>query len=107
MIKNPKEENVLIRIHKGNIREQHEEKVSRVIEELLDLLSKYKAKRNLWEFKLKTNDDPREHEFYAIIARLTMIDMMVMDLEHINWLLKETTDVAERDAEVDYPVLHV
>jgi hypothetical protein len=62
--------------------EQLKDKIQIIIEGLLDLISKYKAKRNLWEVKLKKNDDPRRADFYAIIARLCMLDMMVADLDH-------------------------
>ncbi len=99
MIKNPKNENTLISMPQFDDPKHIEEKLSRVINELLDLIGKYKAKRNHWEMNLKSNNDPREHEFYSIIARLTMLDLMVMDLEHLNQLLVETTDFAERDME--------
>ncbi len=100
MIKNPKKENALTCMPKFDNPKHIEEKVSRVLMELLDLIGKYKAKRNYWEMNLKSNNDPREHEFYSIIARLTMLDLMVMDLEHLNQLLMETDEFAERDVEV-------
>ena len=85
-----KESNEIISIHSSNIPEQ---KIPKIIEELIDLLGKYKAKRNLWEVKLKTrsNDDPRKPDLYAIIARLATLDMMVVDLERLVSLLTNMT----------------
>ena len=100
MIKNPKKENVLTSLGKLDNPKHNEEKVTKVITELLDLIGKYKTKRCHWEMILKSHNDPREHEFYAIIARLTMLDLMVMDLEHLNWLLGETTELTEQDEEL-------
>ena len=57
--------------------------ISVLILQLLDLVGKYKVKRNLWEVKLKKYNDPRESNFYAIIARLATLDMMVKDLESL------------------------
>ncbi|MFX0124981.1 MAG: hypothetical protein ACFFAE_15220 [Candidatus Hodarchaeota archaeon] len=73
-------------IHVTDIPEQ---KIPKIIEELMDLLGKYKAKRNLWEVKLKSRsyNDPRKPDLYAIIARLAMLDMMVADLERLMSLL--------------------
>ena len=77
-------------IHSSDIPEQ---KIPKIIEELVDLVGKYKAKRNLWEVKLKTcsYDDPRKPDLYAIIARLAMLDMMVVDLERLMSLLTKIT----------------
>ena len=105
--KDLKDESDVIRIHEFDFPEQLDEKLSRVIEELLDLNGKYKAKRNLWEVKLKANDDPRKPDFYAIMARLTMLDMMVADLEYLIWLLVEMTGGKEIDAETYHPTLQI
>lgn len=77
-----KERSEIISIHSSDIPEQ---KIPKIIEELVDLVGKYKAKRNLWEVKLKTRsyNDPRKPDLYAIIARLAMLDMMVIDLERL------------------------
>ena len=81
-----KESNEIVSIHPSNI---PDEKIPKIIEELMDLVGKYKAKRNLWEVKLKTRsyDDPRKPDLYAIIARLATLDMMVVDLERLMSLL--------------------
>ncbi|MFX1517107.1 MAG: hypothetical protein ACFFC6_12465 [Promethearchaeota archaeon] len=81
-----KESNEIVSIHSSNI---PDEKIPKIIEELMDLVGKYKAKRNLWEVKLKTRsyDDPRKPDLYAIIARLATLDMMVVDLERLMSLL--------------------
>lgn len=76
-------------ILESEIPEQFEEKIQKIMVELLDLISKYKAKRNLWEVKLKENNDPRRVDFYAIIARLSMLDMMVADLDQFKELLSK------------------
>ncbi|MFX0015994.1 MAG: hypothetical protein ACFFB2_15980 [Promethearchaeota archaeon] len=68
-----------------------EQKIPKIIDELVDLVAKYKEKRNLWEVKLKTNDDPRKPDLYAIIARLAMLDLMVIDLERLKRHLIEMT----------------
>ena len=70
--------------------EQLEEKIKMILTELLDLVGKYKAKRCIWELKLKENDDPRRPDFYAILARLGILDMMVADLDHFIHLLSGT-----------------
>ncbi|UCE12192.1 MAG: hypothetical protein JSV04_08290 [Candidatus Heimdallarchaeota archaeon] len=57
--------------------------IPRIIGELVDLVGKYKEKRNLWEAKLKTRDDPRKPDLYAIIARLAMLDIIISDLESL------------------------
>lgn len=75
-----KENGEIISIHTSDTLEQ---KIPIIIGELVDLIGKYKAKRNLWEVKLKTSDDPRKPDLYAIIARLAMLDMMVIDLERL------------------------
>lgn len=67
--------------------EELEEKITLIITELNDLAGKYKAKRCIWEVKLKENDDPRRPDFYAILARLGILDMMVADLDHFIHLL--------------------
>ncbi|MFX0051519.1 MAG: hypothetical protein ACFE8U_09525 [Candidatus Hermodarchaeota archaeon] len=87
--KNLKDERPFLRNLGSEIPEQLKEKITIIIGELLDLRSKYRAKRNLWEVKLKSNDDPRRAEFYAIMARLTTLDMIVSDLEYIDQLLSE------------------
>jgi len=81
-----KDSSEIVSIHSSDIPEQ---KIPKIIEELVDLVGKYKAKRNLWEVKLKTPsyDDPRKPDLYAIIARLAMLDMMVVDLERLMSLL--------------------
>jgi hypothetical protein len=70
-----------------------EQKIPKIVEELVDLVGKYKEKRNLWEVKLKTRpyNDPRKPDFYAVIARLVMLDMMVVDLERLMSLLTNIT----------------
>ncbi|UCG00309.1 MAG: hypothetical protein JSW11_11740 [Candidatus Heimdallarchaeota archaeon] len=85
-----KESSEIVSIHASDIPEQ---KIPKIIEELVDLLGKYKAKRNLWEVKLKTHsyNDPRKPDLYAIIARLAMLDMMVIDLERLMSLLTKMT----------------
>lgn len=70
--------------------EQLEEKINMITTELIDLVGKYKAKRCIWEVKLKENDDPRRPDFYAILARLGVLDMMVADLDHFIHLLSGT-----------------
>jgi len=70
-----------------DVPEQFKKRIYKILEELLDLLGVYKAKRNLWEVKLKANDDPGRPEFYTIIARLSMFDMMIVDLESLIQLL--------------------
>ncbi|MFX0183094.1 MAG: hypothetical protein ACFE95_08450 [Candidatus Hodarchaeota archaeon] len=72
--------------------EKFKGKISIFLKELIDQISKYKAKRNLWEKKLKKNDDPRRPDFYAIMARLTMLDLIVADLDYLIRLLSEITD---------------
>ena len=67
--------------------EQLEEKFNKFITELIDLAGKYKEKRCIWEVKLKENDDPRRPDFYAILARLGILDMMVADLDYFIHLL--------------------
>ncbi|MHA2294185.1 MAG: hypothetical protein ACXACK_18650 [Candidatus Hodarchaeales archaeon] len=84
-----KDERLSIRILESEIPEHVKDKIQIIFEELLDLRSKYKAKRNLWEVKLKSNDDPRRVEFYSIMARLTTLDRIVADLEHFSQLLSE------------------
>ncbi len=84
-----KDERLSIRILESEIPEQLKDKIQIIIEELFDLRSKYKAKRNIWEVKLKGNNDPRRVEFYTIMARLTMLDLIVADLEHFSQLLSE------------------
>jgi hypothetical protein len=79
----------LIQIFESDIPEQFKENIAMGIEELLDLIGKYKAKRNLWEVKLRDNHDPSRPEFYAILARLSVFDMMVADLQCLNGLLAE------------------
>ena len=81
-----KDSSEIVSIHSSDIPEQ---KIPKIIEELVDLVGKYKAKRNLWEVKLKTRsyDDPRKPDLYAIIARLATLDMMVVDLERLMSLL--------------------
>ncbi|MFX0183736.1 MAG: hypothetical protein ACFE95_11690 [Candidatus Hodarchaeota archaeon] len=88
-INDRKIERLSIRILESEIPEQLKEKIQTIIEELLDLRSKYRAKRNIWEVKLKSNNDPRRPEFYSIMARLTTLDMIVSDLEYIDQLLSE------------------
>ncbi|MFW9904442.1 MAG: hypothetical protein ACFFFH_08930 [Candidatus Thorarchaeota archaeon] len=83
-----KKSSEIINIHSPDIPEQ---KIPKIIEELMDLLGKYKAKRNLWEVKLKSFNDPRKPDLYAIIARLAMLDMMVLDLEKLLNLLTNLT----------------
>ncbi|MFX0173721.1 MAG: hypothetical protein ACFE9L_17705 [Candidatus Hodarchaeota archaeon] len=87
--KDLKDKHLPLRILESEIPEQLIEKITIIIEKLLDLRSKYRAKRNLWEVKLKSNDDPRRAEFYAIMARLTTLDMIVSDLEFIDQILSE------------------
>ncbi|MFX0125995.1 MAG: hypothetical protein ACFFAE_20410 [Candidatus Hodarchaeota archaeon] len=86
---NVKEEQLTFRILESEIPEQLKDKIQIIKEELLDLIGKYKAKRNLWEVKLKGNDDPRRGEFYGIIARLSTLDIIVADLEYLNQFLSE------------------
>ncbi|MFW9903502.1 MAG: hypothetical protein ACFFFH_04155 [Candidatus Thorarchaeota archaeon] len=88
-INDVKEKPPLFRILESEIPEQFKEKIQIITDELLDLIGKYKAKRNLWEVKLKANDDPRRAEFYGIMARLTTLDIIVTDLEDLNQLLSE------------------
>jgi hypothetical protein len=85
-----KESNEIVSIHSSDIPEQ---KIPKIIEELVDLVGKYKAKRNLWEVKLKTRsyNDPTKPDLYAIIARLATLDMMVIDLERLMDLLTNMT----------------
>ncbi|MHA2226470.1 MAG: hypothetical protein ACXAC8_14770 [Candidatus Hodarchaeales archaeon] len=83
-----KEESVSISTLESKIQKQIEDKISMLKEEIQDLIGDYKAKRNLWEVKLKSNDDPRRPEFYAIMARLTMLDIIVADLEYFNQLFQ-------------------
>ncbi|MHA1967839.1 MAG: hypothetical protein ACW964_08560 [Candidatus Hodarchaeales archaeon] len=85
-IKEEKEKSRKISIHSFDISEQ---KIPRIIEELMDLVGKYKAKRSDWEVKLKIADDPRKPDLYAIIARLAILDMMVIDLERLIQLIVE------------------
>jgi len=89
-INDVKEEQISFSILESEIPEQLKDKIQIIKEELLDLIGKYKAKRNLWEVKLKTNCDPRRVEFYGIMARLTTLDIIVADLEHLNQFLSET-----------------
>lgn len=91
-IKDQKDKYGLISILELDNPEKFKEKIDMFLEELLDQISKYKAKRNLWEVKLKGNDDPRKPDFYAIIARLAMLDLIVTDLEYLIRLLSEMTD---------------
>jgi hypothetical protein len=84
-----KDELLPIRILESEIPEQLKDKIQIIIEELLDLRSRYKAKRNLWEVKLKANNDPRRVEFYAIMARLTTLDIIIADLERFSQFLSE------------------
>ena len=81
--------NIGFPILESEVPKQLKEKIQIVTEELLDLIGKYKAKRNLWEVKLKANDDPRRVEFYGIMARLSSLDIIVSDLEYLNQLLSE------------------
>lgn len=60
---------------------------SEIYEKLVKILKKYKAKRTLYESKLKTHNDPRRNEFYTIIARLSILDIIIMDLEALSDLL--------------------
>jgi hypothetical protein len=89
-INDVKDERLIFRILESEIPEQLKVKIQIIIEELLNLTGKYRAKRNIWEVKLKANDDPRRVEFYGIMARLTTLDMIVTDLEHLYRLLSET-----------------
>ncbi|MFX0017047.1 MAG: hypothetical protein ACFFB2_20655 [Promethearchaeota archaeon] len=84
-----KDEHPSFRILESEIPEQLKDKIQIILEKLFDLIGKYKAKRNLWEIKLKANNDPRRVEFYGIMARLTTLDIIVADLEHLNQLLIE------------------
>jgi hypothetical protein len=72
--------------------EKLREKIYIFLKELLDQIGRYKAKRNLWEFKLKGNDDPRRPDFYAIMGRLVMLDLIIKDLEYLIRLLSKMTD---------------
>jgi hypothetical protein len=80
---------VLIRILDSNISEQLKDDIYEITEELLDLISKYKATRNLLEVKLKHNDDPGRPDFYALIAKLSLLDIIISDLEQLNRILCE------------------
>jgi len=82
-------EPLLIHILDSDIPELFKGKLSKGIEILIDLVGVYKANRNLWEFKLKEYDDPRYHDFYAVIARLAMYDMIIADLENLKEVLIE------------------
>ena len=73
--------------------EQFKENIYQLIEELLDLIGEYKAKRNLLEVDLKHNDDPARPEFYVYIARLGMLDVMIADLENLKRYLIESSDI--------------
>lgn len=84
-----KEKNGIVNIQSSDITEQ---KAPRIIEELMDLIGKYKAKRNIWELKLKAYNNPRKPELYVIIARLAILDMMIIDLERVIRLLTEKTE---------------
>jgi len=90
--KDSKKELYTPRVPESENLKQLKDKIEKMSEELLDLLSKYKAKRNLWEIKLKADDDPRRHEFYAIIARLAVFDIIVTDLTHFSQLLLEISE---------------
>ncbi len=90
--KDSKKEPFALRMPESETSEQLKDKIEKISEELLDLLGKYKAKRNLWEIKLKADDDPRRHEFYAIIARLAVFDIIVTDLTHFSQLLLEISE---------------
>jgi len=63
---------------------------SEIFEKLQDMIKEYKAKRNLLERKLKVDNDPRRYEFYTLITRLSMLDIIIMDLETVFSLLTET-----------------
>ncbi|MFX1283963.1 MAG: hypothetical protein ACFFB5_09925 [Promethearchaeota archaeon] len=89
-IKDLKNKDELNQILELNFPEQFKRRIYKTLEELLDLLGVYKAKRNLWEVKLKVNDDPGRPEFYSIIARLSMLDMMIVDLEYLIQLLSDS-----------------
>ncbi len=87
--RDPKYELALIRILESDNPDQLKSIIYMILDELIDLIGKYKAKRKLWELKLKGNDDPRKAEFYAIISRLTMLDIVITDLECLNKVLVE------------------
>ena len=84
---------ILTRILKSDFPEEVKDKNTKVIEELLDLLGKYKVKRKEWEFKLRINDDPRRHDFYATMARLAMLDMIIADLTDLKRFLEEAFEL--------------
>ncbi|MFX0086413.1 MAG: hypothetical protein ACFFAU_12155 [Candidatus Hodarchaeota archaeon] len=87
--RDPRYELALIRILESDNPDQLKSIIYMILDELIDLIGKYKAKRKLWELKLKGNDDPRKAEFYAIISRLTMLDMVITDLEYFKQVLVE------------------
>jgi len=68
-VKDLNKEHVLIRILDSNISDQVKDDIYEITEELLDLISKYKATRNLLEIKLKHNDDPGRPDFCPVVIR--------------------------------------
>ena len=88
-VKDLNKEHVLIRILDSNISDQLKNDIYEITEELLDLISKYKANRNILEIKLKHNDDPGRPDFYTLIAKLSLLDIIISDLEYLNGILSE------------------
>ena len=86
-VKNLNKDHVLIRILDSNISDQLKDDIYEITGELLDLISKYKTTRNLLEIKLKHNDDPGRPDFYTLIAKLSLLDIIVRDLEYLNEIL--------------------
>jgi hypothetical protein len=86
-VKDLNKDHVLIRILDSDLSNQLKDNIYEITEELLDLISKYKATRNLLEVKLKHNDDPGQPDFYAHIAKLSLFDIIIRDLEHLNTIL--------------------
>lgn len=55
------------------------------MERLKDLLGRCKEKRSKQEYELKKpkGDDPRYPDFYATMARLSLLDWFISELETI------------------------
>ncbi|MHA2053619.1 MAG: hypothetical protein ACXACP_06395 [Candidatus Hodarchaeales archaeon] len=86
-IKDLNSDHILLAILGSDFSEKQKENMVHLTEELLDLLSKYKSKRNLLEGKLKHYNDPRQYEFYVYLANLALLDVVINDLEYLNQLL--------------------
>jgi hypothetical protein len=98
--RDPKYELALIRILESDNPDQLKGIIYMILDEIIELIGKYKAKRKHWELKLKGNDDPRNADFYGIIARLAMLDIVIADLECLKQVLVEISHGEEMKPEL-------